>query len=231
MTHYFAIIQQDDFPENPRDDWDTVGTLYTWHRNYRLGGKDDFNNQNHIDNLKVWCFDKFDELANLKELEGYNSYEGCIYFEDEELTFEQQKFFDQVVNTWIKNNICILPVYMYDHSGITISTGPFSCPWDSGQVGMIYITKDTCKKHQIQFEDAEDILKGEIKTLDQYLTGDVWSYTIYSTDDENFANEIFTEKDNLPDEYDYEDGCGGFFGFDYCENVTKESLTYYSTKT
>ena len=25
-----------------------------------------------------------------------------------------------------------LPVYLYDHGGITISTSPFSCPWDSG---------------------------------------------------------------------------------------------------
>lgn len=35
----------------------------------------------------------------------------------------------------------ILPLFLYDHSGITISTGPFSCPWDSGQVGWIYAEK------------------------------------------------------------------------------------------
>ena len=35
----------------------------------------------------------------------------------------------------------ILPLYLYDHSGITMSTGPFSCPWDSGQVGWIYAPK------------------------------------------------------------------------------------------
>ena len=37
----------------------------------------------------------------------------------------------------------ILPLYLYDHSGITMSTGPFSCPWDSGQVGWIYASKKT----------------------------------------------------------------------------------------
>ncbi len=35
----------------------------------------------------------------------------------------------------------ILPLYLYDHGGITMSTGPFSCRWDSGQVGWIYAEK------------------------------------------------------------------------------------------
>ena len=47
----------------------------------------------------------------------------------------------------------ILPLYLYDHSGITISTGPFSCPWDSGQVGWIYAPKDTFRKVTGHSED------------------------------------------------------------------------------
>ncbi|HOO12216.1 MAG TPA: hypothetical protein PK684_04600 [Bacillota bacterium] len=35
----------------------------------------------------------------------------------------------------------ILPLYLYDHGGITMRTNPFSCPWDSGQVGWIYASK------------------------------------------------------------------------------------------
>jgi hypothetical protein len=167
----------------------------------------------------------------LKELDGYNTYEGSIYYENEELTHEQETFFNQTVNTWIENNVCILPVFMYDHSGITISTGPFSCPWDSGQVGIIYVTKETCEKQQIKFEDAENILKGEIKVLDQYLTGDVWGYTIYSTEDEEFANQIVTHEDDLPDDRNHEDSCCGFFGYEYCKDTAKDLLTLYSTKT
>jgi len=41
----------------------------------------------------------------------------------------------------------ILPLYLYDHSGITISTTPFNCPFDSGQIGFIYIRKDTLFKN------------------------------------------------------------------------------------
>ena len=36
----------------------------------------------------------------------------------------------------------ILPLYLYDHSGITISTTPFGDPWDSGRVGFIYMTRE-----------------------------------------------------------------------------------------
>lgn len=47
----------------------------------------------------------------------------------------------------------ILPLYLYDHSGITISTEPFSCPWDSWQVGWIYAPKDTFRKVTGHSED------------------------------------------------------------------------------
>src|SRR5271166_4140206 len=37
--------------------------------------------------------------------------------------------------------IAILPLYLYEHSGMTMNTTGFSCRWDSGQVGWAYITK------------------------------------------------------------------------------------------
>ena len=43
-------------------------------------------------------------------------------------------------------NVVYLPMYMIDHSGIAISDTPYSCPWDSGQIGWIYATKDKFRK-------------------------------------------------------------------------------------
>ncbi len=40
----------------------------------------------------------------------------------------------------------ILPLYLYDHSGITMNTTGFHCPWDSGQVGYIYATLADIRK-------------------------------------------------------------------------------------
>ncbi len=34
----------------------------------------------------------------------------------------------------------ILPVFLYDHSGLAMNTKGFHCPWDSGQVGFIYVS-------------------------------------------------------------------------------------------
>lgn len=80
--------------------------------------------------------------------------------------------------------LLIKPLYMYDHSGITIKTSPFGDRWDSGQVGFVFIDEkqlnSMCGK---DFERGEEklnlILEGEVKTYNEYLTGDVYQYTIY----------------------------------------------------
>jgi hypothetical protein len=99
-----------------------------------------------------------------------------------------------------KRNI-VLPVFIYDHSGITINTTGFHCPWDSGQVGIIYISrkdaikewgKTICTASVVQ--KAREYLKGEITTLDQYLTGSVYGYIVEDPEGEET------------------DSCWGFYG-------------------
>jgi hypothetical protein len=74
--------------------------------------------------------------------------------------------------------IAVLPVYMLDHSGISISTKPFSCPWDSGQIGFIYTTAEKVKEMGIKKANIEKALIGEIETYDIYLMGGVWGFTL-----------------------------------------------------
>lgn len=69
-------------------------------------------------------------------------------------------------------------VYLYDHSGITISLTPFSCPWDSGIVGVIYTTKKKCKEfgiHPKATKTIERLLDSEIKAYDRYLRGEIYA--------------------------------------------------------
>ena len=85
----------------------------------------------------------------------------------------------------LKNKDIVLPLYMYDHSGITISLSPFSCPWDSGQVGFVQIPR---KKMIEEFsgkiftkklkEKALKIAAGEVSELDSYIKGEVYGYQI-----------------------------------------------------
>ena len=77
----------------------------------------------------------------------------------------------------------ILPVYMLDHSGVILSTSPFSCRWDSGQIGFIFADGKTIKK-EFGFKRVgkhvrakiSGILDGEIETLSQYLNGEVYGF-------------------------------------------------------
>ena len=106
-----------------------------------------------------------------------------------------------------------LPLYLYDHSGLTMSTGPFSCPWDSGQVGFIYVTVEKAKKEwgwkkltAARRKKIEDHLCGEVSTYDMFLRGDVFGYQIEDKD------EIETSS------------CWGFFGSDHEDSGLMENV-------
>ena len=101
--------------------------------------------------------------------------------------------------------VCILPIYMYDHSGLTVSTKPFSCLWDSGQIGFIYTTKDRIRQAYgvkrvggTLLTIVQGELQAEVRRYDQHLRGDAYGYEIY--DDE--SNEILESCWNY---YDKED--------------------------
>lgn len=89
----------------------------------------------------------------------------------------------QVIGT--SDDYIKLPIYIYDHSGITINTTGFSCPWDSGCVGLIYVHKDKLRKEydttRITPKLRERVLttlRAEIESLDQYLTGQVYGWRV-----------------------------------------------------
>jgi hypothetical protein len=86
--------------------------------------------------------------------------------------------------------VVMLPLYLYDHSGITIATTPFSCPWDSGRVGFIYATAQDIREMygvkrvtQKVKDQVTEFLKSEVKDYDKYLTGDVYIAELVVDDD------------------------------------------------
>jgi len=90
-----------------------------------------------------------------------------------------------------------MPIYLYDHSGITISHGAFSCQWDSGHVGWHYLTRAALlSDFNGDIEAAKKCLEAELEEYDHYLRGNVWHVSI---DDE---------------EGDVIESCGGFIGDD-----------------
>ena len=87
-----------------------------------------------------------------------------------------------------------VPVYAYIHGGITLSDRPFWCPWDSGQIGVIYATKEKLAEHGIDPARAESVLVNEISEYSAYIGGECYRYEV-----EDQHGEIV-------------DSCGGFVG-------------------
>jgi len=100
-----------------------------------------------------------------------------------------------------KNQIVLLPVYLYEHSGLALSTKDFGDRFDSGQCGFIYATYEKIRKN-FQYKRVtkkllslvKECLEQEIKTMDNFLQGNVWWYCIETSEGEHI------------------DSCGGFFG-------------------
>lgn len=104
-----------------------------------------------------------------------------------------------------------LPIFMYDHSGITIATRPFSCRWDSSFSGIIAVSLEKVRKEygwskitEKRRKQIETYLQGEIEALDNYYTGEVYGYTVISE-----------QNDEL-------DSCWGFFGDDGLKQMEDE---------
>lgn len=113
-------------------------------------------------------------------------------------------------------NLIILPVYLYDHSGITISTTPFSCPWDSGQIGYIYTTPERVRQFmgwkritKARHKAIADSLQGEIKTYDQFIQGEIYQFTIFDDDGDRL------------------DSFGGYYDRDECEKDAQATIKHY----
>ncbi len=119
------------------------------------------------------------------------------------------------------NVLMIKPLYMYDHSGITISTSPFGCQWDSGQIGWVFIEE----KQWIQMmgedmdrsEDRLDrIIEGDVKTYDKYITGEVYGYEVYEVEtcDKGHEHKTLVES------------CWGFYDEGDCESDRQSMIEH-----
>jgi hypothetical protein len=139
--------------------------------------------------IKIYCFHKKYRLGDKHK---YNSTDFNSWTQ-----FEEQLNRDFEI-------VAIKSLYMYDHSGRTISTTPFSCPWDSGQIGFVFITKQDLRKfygksriNKKLIEQAINQMDNYLKVYDQYLRGEVYGYIVKDKNGE--------EADSCFGYYDIED--------------------------
>ena len=124
---------------------------------------------------------------------------------------------DELEGMLRKDGACvILPLYMYDHSGITIRTSGFSqidsAGWDWGRIGFIFVTAKDIKKeygylNKDNIDKATKVLQAEVEVYNQYVSGDVWGYTVV--------------KDN-----EGIDSCWGYFGTESAVSEAKAVVDF-----
>lgn len=89
-------------------------------------------------------------------------------------------------------------LFLYDHSGITISTSEFNDTWDSGQIGYVVIYKDQANLIGLPNDaDYNEIIESDVELVDNYIRGEVYCFLI-----KNSNNDII-------------DTCSGFYGCDH----------------
>lgn len=174
-------IERDDHYESPRE-WDNVGTMVCWHRNYNLGDEQpSITPQEYQIGMIEEVEPGFEEI--LERFENQWPKTRC--------NAEGLADFNQQVQAKIESRLekyfLMLPLYLYDHSGITMNTGGFSCAWDSSHVGFIYVSKEKARKEygfkrltEKRIQQCYKYLEGEVKTYASALEGNVYGYVIES---------------------------------------------------
>ncbi len=168
VGNFTVTVERDDQAECPFNDWD-IGPNYgldlSNHRDYKGG--------------------EFGEAAPVDVSEflyWYANQNADSFTHDDSAEFV---LFDKQYHWY-----CI---FMYDHSGRTVSLAPFGDPWDSGTAGIAFIKKTDLiqggffgvKKSwpAIKREQAaHDLLESNVKVLDDYMQGNAYGYVIKDKD-------------------------------------------------
>lgn len=178
-------INQDEIYLNPRKEFDCFpGTFVCFHPRYDFG---DINPRCSPDEYKLQMM------------------------QDRECSLNKKWVPDDInkdhVEAYIAKHFVMLPVYAYEHGDICIKVKPFGCRWDSGQVGFIYICR-----YSKEYDDLEAGLTGEIEVFNEFLQGNVYSFSIYDLDGEILESS------------------GGCYGIDHCKQEALHIASRFNQK-
>jgi hypothetical protein len=196
-----GVIQEDPDPQNPRADQENLFTWACYHSRYNIG--DD-----------VGCDDYEEFRIGLAE--------------DADLSFAAKhpsmgwEESNIAVNKVISRHYIEYPIYMYEHSGVALSSTPFSCRYDSGQVGFAYLSKKAARKEfgiltKKNMAKLHNVFSAEVAEMHAYLSGGAHGYAIYKLPSGDVGHEELNldtlDEDDLT-RLERVDSCWGF----YCDH-------------
>lgn len=186
---YKIFAEVDEFPQSPRE-WDNLGTMACWHRDYLLGDEEPQKQEpaHYLYDVLTGVFPDWD-----------------IPEQWNENGMGDQEFIEEALAK-LKEGAVVFPLVLLDHSGLWMRVGNSFAEdpggWDTSRVGFIFVTKEKIEK---EFGDSDStaiakavlILTEEVNVYSQYLEGDVWGFII---EDEN---------------EDHVDSCREYYGHDF----------------
>lgn len=246
-TPYLLKISLDEDMPNPWGDYDHFGNMVCWHRRYHLGDEHHYENpgdflqelvKNNVSGEEIIRQAKTGQIPGVRA--GYfrsegvwavETYDENIYKWNRSYGFEEplaqckSELVDAILSEMgnhallklAEASCCILPVYLFDHSGLRISTKDLTKwpdgRWDAGQVGWVYADKKSIydeygKCGMEERKQAEAALSAEVELYDKYLSGECYGFQLYKNGEE-------------------ENSCWGFLG-DF--NEIKDDIAGYLPK-
>ena len=200
---YCLHIQHDDVADNnPRwwDDHDSV--MACFHPRYRLGDKVDASTPEEFWNNLVYEMCEPEEiinaLINKKTIDVIaeksirdDTYYLSILTDDGEYTHFCQGLKENEIPVYAEGELSIkdcqilldtyivwLPLWLHDHSSLSMDCDTrFRGSWDDSNVGWI-VTK-VPSGSDVYKTEAERIMRDEVKTYSDYLSGENYGYTLY----------------------------------------------------
>lgn len=225
---YRLHVEEDDEPWNPRTDQDgNIGTMFCRSRHYNLGDKTDYKDLSGLKSAiltELGISMKRVENRLCKKKDGvrlaYNHTDKCwqlygcdawiagrpqygVVDEAENLEYLRDSIMEYLpmedLTALCGNDLVILPLYLYEHTGLAMNTSGFSCRWDSGQCGYIWTT--TKRAMEIMghptgtgkecLERITESLQAEVSLYDSYLQNDCYGYIV-----EQYQDGEWTEVDS-----------------------------------
>ena len=211
------MVQTDDILISPREVDEHFGTMVCFHPRYALGDhhnymdKDDFLREMYLDTVG------HDEA-------GMKRYERMVNIVSSRFRHgpkTEERAIDEAMQKVISEKYLMLPLYLYDHSGLAMSTESFSgtaphAERDSGQVGWIYVSKedalkefDADKMTGAIRQKADALMRSEVAAYDSYLRGECYGFELYKNGElsdscwgfmGNFSDVLKDMAEYLPDE-------------------------------
>lgn len=250
------VSYYDEEPENPRT-WDNVATFVCKHRSYDLGDEQDIEGcvegllEEYVPAKAI--IEYFVKTRNAHLVSGEED-SRCNQYYEYEVTLRGEKYTchidadtgdseDDIAYQmgqeldWSEKlelieatgEVVMLPISMYEHSGITLWLGSKwghpDAQWDCSSIGFAFVEKKTAEKEMSQRilpdgqkndwkEWAYTIMEGEMKTYDQYLRGEVYGYMIEDEEGEVASNVYLC-------------GCWGYYDENHLLEDAKGNIDTY----